>query len=282
MNQFVAELTDLADRHVSVHEDREQPASSVLESPASPPVLAFAHVGDFVKSGIHFEQWFDWLTDHEQTITQSGRLLPLIPTRGNHDLGLMFGEVFDFEPFDENYFVTDLGPLAALVTLNTEASIAGNQTGWLREQLERARPRHQWLLAQYHRPAFPAVGFPSRALSQWVPLFDEFGLDLACEGDGHVIKRTLPIRANQHDPSGVVYIGEGGLAVGQRTPKKERWFLQPPAYAGRGHHLQRITFGPNRLTCECLLVDGQVVDTWHRDANFSTVESRGGTEGSSR
>ena len=228
-------------------------------------LIAFAHVGDYVKNGLDFQHWHAWLTDHELTTTSAGRLLPLIPTRGNHDRGLLYGEVFDFGFSDDNYFVTQLSPLAALITLNTEASMAGDQAKWLRSRLATLRPAHHWLLAQYHRPAYPAVGFPSGALSQWVPLFDEFNLDLACEGDGHVIKRTVPIRDNRYDESGVVYIGEGGLAVGQRNPKLERWYLQPPGSAGRGHHIQRITFHPKRLTYECLLADGQVVDRSYRE-----------------
>jgi len=227
-------------------------------------ILAFAHVGDYVKTGVSFEDWFRWLTDHELTTTTDGRLLPLIPARGNHDRGLLYGEVFDFEPTDGNYFVSDLGSLAALITLNTEASIAGEQAVWLRRQLDSYRPKHRWLLAQYHRPAYPAVRFPSGVLAHWVPMFDEFNLDLACEGDGHVIKRTVPIRNNRRDETGVVYIGEGGLAVGQRQPKLDRWFLQPPGMADRGHHLQRITFRPDSLTYECLLANGKVVDTWQR------------------
>jgi hypothetical protein len=227
-------------------------------------ILALAHVGDYVKTGVSFEDWRRWLTDHELTTTADGRLLALVPARGNHDRGLLYGEVFDFEPTDGNYFVSDLGPLAALLTLNTEASIAGEQSVWLRRQLASYRPQHRWLLAQYHRPAYPAVRFPSGVLAHWVPMFDEFNLDMACEGDGHVIKRTVPIRNNRRDETGVVYIGEGGLAVGQRQPKLDRWFLQPPGMADRGHHLQRITFRPDSLTYECILVTGEVVDTWQR------------------
>lgn len=249
MNRFIARLSEQSNDNVD----------------ESAQLVAFAHVGDYVKNGVDFDQWFQWLTDHELTTSSDGRLLPLIPTRGNHDRGLLFGEVFDFDVEDENYFATELSPLATLLTLNTEASMAGDQAHWLRQQLAIGRPSHQWMLAQYHRPAYPAVSFPSGALAHWVPMFDEFHLDMACEGDGHVIKRTLPIRENRHDSSGVTYIGEGGLAVGQREPKIDRWFLQSPGWAGRGHHVQRITFRPYRLTYECLLVDGQVVDTWHRE-----------------
>ena len=262
MNRFIAHLSrqDLDQSGGSV----EQIARKTSDAEPSVRLLAFAHVGDYVKTGTNFEHWNEWLSDHELTTTDSGRILPIIPARGNHDRGLIYNEVFDFQPTDDNYFLTRLSPVAAMITLNTEATMAGHQAKWLRRTLSETRPSYRWLLAQYHRPAYPAVGFPSGARNQWVPLFDEFGLDMACEGDGHTIKRTLPIRSNRHDESGVVYIGEGGLAVGQRTPKHERWYLQEPGFAGKGHHIQRLTLSPTRLKYECLLVNGQVVDSWQR------------------
>ena len=101
---------------------------------------------------------------------------------------------------------------------------------------------------------------PSGAL-HWVPLFEKYNLDLACEADGHCIKRTAPIRNNQIDPSGVVYIGEGGLGVGQRTPKAERWFLQAPhGKVGSDHHVYLITATSQGLTSRVVLLDGTVFD----------------------
>lgn len=220
------------------------------------PILAFAHGGDFIVNGNDLKQWSQWMNDYCLTTTASGQLLPIIPTRGNHDHGPLFNEVFDFPVGNKNYYGLDIGPQLRWLTLNTEASVAGDQAKWLKEELVASRPKYRWIVPQYHRPAFPAVKVPSRALIHWVPLFEQYNVDLVCEGDGHNIKRTAPIRNNVIDPTGVVYIGEGGLGVGQRQPKTERWYLQSPAgKAGVGHHVQLLSFGEKSITYRVVLLD---------------------------
>ncbi|MEM6799659.1 MAG: metallophosphoesterase, partial [Planctomycetota bacterium] len=226
-----------------------------------PPVVALAHGGDFVNNGRRLPEWRQWLDDYQLTTSPAGRLLPIIPTRGNHDYGDLFNEVFDFPPGDRNYYATDLTPSVRLLTLNTETSTAGDQLAWLRGQLEAPSPTAStWLLCQYHKPAFPAVKVPSGAYANWVPLFEQHGVDVCLEADGHCIKRTPPILGNRFDPAGVVYLGEGGLGVGQRSPKTNRWYLQRPAVTGRGHHVQVLAFDGEQLTGRVLMEDGSTFD----------------------
>lgn len=242
-----------------------------------PDVMALAHGGDYIRDGRKLDQWMVWLADHELTRGADGRLLPIVPARGNHDPGPIFNELFDFPPGDTNYYGISLGPEVRLITLNTETSTAGDQQTWLAEELSQSRPTHRWLLAQYHKPAFPAVKVPSGAYASWVPLFEKHNLDLACEADGHCIKRTPPIRGSGFDPTGVVYIGEGGLGVGQRTPKAGRWFLDSPqAKVGRGHHVHLLTFTPDSLTIRVILLeDGKVFDEHTIPARSTGTQSGG-------
>ena len=207
-------------------------------------------------------QWKQWLSDYDlTTVGKENRLLPIIPTRGNHDFGIFFNEVFDFPLEHRNYYATKLSPTVTLLTLNTETSTAGDQLQWLKAQLTQpAGDQRNWLLCQYHKPAFPAVKVPSGAYANWVPLFEEHGVDLCLEADGHCIKRTPPLRDNRIDPTGIVYLGEGGLGVGQRSPKTNRWFLQPPAVTGTGHHVQLLTFRGNEMTGRVILEDGSTFD----------------------
>jgi hypothetical protein len=201
------------------------------------------------------------MTDHELTTTDKGRLLPIIPVLGNHDGGPLFNQIFDFPPRDKNYYVTSLGSQVCLISLNSNIATGGVQARWLERQLSTARPKFRWLIVQYHRPAFPAVKDPGGALKDWVPLFEQYDVDLVCEFDGHVIKRTVPIRNEKMDPTGVVYIGEGGLGVDQREPKIERWYLQAPGKAGSGHHVQLLSFYRDRLEYQAVLLGGTVFDS---------------------
>ena len=225
-------------------------------------ILAFLHGGDFIASGNEFQQWNQWARDHQLTTTELGRLLPIVPTRGNHDGGPLFAQMFDFDVDHGNYYATDLGPRLSIVTLNTEYSIAGSQKDWLETTLAKARPGHRWLIAQYHRPAFPAVKWPSGALLHWVPLFDRYAVDLVAESDGHVMKRTVPIRDGEKATEGTVYVGEGGLGVDQRSPKSKRWYLRPPGYAGQGHHVVSLTFAADSMTVRFISETGQIVDEY--------------------
>ncbi|WP_246117866.1 purple acid phosphatase family protein [Adhaeretor mobilis] len=220
------------------------------------PIIAFAHGGDYVLNGTDLPQWSQWMTDHELTTTADGLMLPIIPARGNHDHGPLFNEIFGFPPKDKDYYAIDVGPQIRWITLNSETSVAGDQSKWLDKELAASRPKYRWIVPQYHRPAFPAVKVPGRALVHWVPLFEKHDVDLVCEGDGHNIKRTPPIRNNVIDPTGVVYIGEGGLGVGQRAPKMDRWYLRPPeAKAGEGHHVQLLSFDAESITYRVVLLD---------------------------
>ena len=94
----------------------------------------------------------------------------------------------------------------------------------------------------------------------WVPLFEQFNVDLVVESDGHVIKRTVPIRNEKQDPTGIVYVGEGGLGVSQRRPHRDRWYLKAPGMASSGHHVMRVSFGKEQLDYEAILLDRKVAD----------------------
>ncbi len=242
-----------------------------------PEILALAHGGDFIVNGTNLEQWLVWLDNHELTTGSDGRLLPIVAARGNHDMGPIFNQVFVFPDGDENYYALNLNGQARLATLNTETSTAGNQRDWLESELAANRWNNRWYLCQYHKPAFPAVKVPSGALTNWVPLFEQFAIDLACEADGHVIKRTPPIKEMSVNPDGVVYIGEGGLGVGQRSPKTRRWYLQDTADAcGAAHHVHLLTFDDEQLDCRVIELGGEVFDQFTlepREAPRTTAAS---------
>lgn len=231
-----------------------------------PEILALWHGGDFVDEGGDWNDWDAWLDDHTLTITSEGRILPVIPTRGNHERsGGVYNNVFGTPGADRlhNYFTTQMGPHARLLTLDSEASMLGDQRDWLERELIDAQ-QSRWILAGYHTPAWPAVKIAGPALYHWVPLFERYRVDLVCENDGHALKRTVPILDEQQDPDGVVYVGEGGLGVKQRTPDPERWFLKEPGVTMSAHHVQVLTIEPDRLAVEAIGMDGEVLDSWER------------------
>lgn len=235
-----------------------------------PSILALVHGGDYVYDGDDFNLWNQWLADYQLTTTSAGRVLPIIPTRGNHEGdGMYFNEIFAFPGGTEgDYFRTQIGERVSFITLDTNSTMSGHQRDWLARELEKSQSS-RWLITSYHRPAFPAVKSPGEARDLWVPLFERYNVDLACESDGHAYKRTMPIRNEQHDETGVVYVGEGGLGVGQRSPK-DRWYLRSPGVAAARHHVQLLTFTADELKYEALDVDGGVFDSYTRKPRSRT------------
>ncbi len=225
-------------------------------------VLAFAHGGDFVFHGSDdLDEWNDWLFMFEDTYASDGRILPIIPTRGNHEArGVIYGEVFNQIGDKNNYFVTYLSPQVSLITLNSNIPTAGDQKIFLEEALK-ANQGKRWQLVQYHRPAYPAVKKPGAALQNWVPLFEKYKVPLVMESDGHALKRTVPIVAGKHVEGGVVYVGEGGLGVKQRT-SKDYWYLKPPGMSMAAHHVQVISFSKSKLVYKAIGLDGKVLDEY--------------------
>ena len=57
-------------------------------------LVALAHGGDYIIKGSNLEQWTDWMSAYELTIGPDGRMLPIIPARGNHDGGKIFNDLF--------------------------------------------------------------------------------------------------------------------------------------------------------------------------------------------
>ncbi len=231
----------------------------------NPSVSAFCHGGDFINRGRNWREWRLWLSHNELTTLSDGRVLPIIPTKGNHDGGPLFFEVFDLVSTSEKnrsyWHTTQLTKDVNIVTLDTNFSANGPQNEWLEQQLKMLRPQSKYLLTNYHRPLYPAVKKPTSHASVFIPTFEKYDVDLALESDGHCIKRTAPIRDGKIDPTGVVYIGEGGLGVGQRQPHRDHWYLTG-GHVGMGHHVYLLDFSSDYLKGATIMIDGKVTDSF--------------------
>ena len=226
-----------------------------------PNVLCFAHGGDFIDSGGRWSHWRLWLSQHELTTAPDGRVLPIIPTFGNHDGGRekTYFDVFGLDHQTQKVHVTHLGKDVAIVTLDTNHA-ASEQVEWLEKQLSELRPKTKWLLVQYHRPMYPAVKDPARYAPIFVPMFEKYNIDIALESDGHCMKRTVPIRNGKKDPTGIIYVGEGGLGVNQRNPDPNRWFIKEGGKTGSAHHVMQLDLSDDALRCRFVLMDGSIWD----------------------
>ncbi len=240
-----------------------------------PDILAFAHGGDYC-SRAEWRFLTDWLSDHELTITKDSRILPIVPTRGNHESAGGFDEMF-YWPGRETpyYYATELSGRVTLITLNSNISIAGDQRDWLEAELIRQRQApNKWIALQYHRPSYASVKAYQNAAQQrqhWVPLFEQHKVDLVCEADDHMLKRSAPIYQDRHDPvRGITYIGDGGLGVPQRIPDLTRWYLKSPGFATPAHHVHLIEFGRDEIHVTAIGLERQLLDQFAVKSKLGT------------
>ncbi|MFQ5802430.1 MAG: fibronectin type III domain-containing protein [Candidatus Methylomirabilales bacterium] len=217
------------------------------------------------------KRWYRWLAGWKKyMVTSDGRLIPFVVAIGNHEVQGGFNQTPDKAPYfyslfampgQRGYGVLDFGRYLSLVLLDSGHThpIDGKQTDWLRRTLaDRQDVPH--LFAVYHVPAYPSVrnfdnGVSARIREHWVPLFEQFGVDVAFEHHDHVYKRTHPIRAHKVDPRGVLYLGDGAWGAMLRRPR-DRWYL---AKTASKRHFSLVTVGQSR---SFLAIDseGQIFD----------------------
>lgn len=229
---------------------------------------------DRERKGKQIERWLTWLIAwKEDMIAPDGRVIPMIPIIGNHEVlnggygqtpkeAPYFYTLFAF-PGEQGYRVLDFGKYMTLIGLDSGHThpIAGPQTQWLNETLSQ-RKDIPYKFAIYHVAAFPSVRkwdgkIQVQIRKSWVPLFEEYNLDVAYENHDHAYKRSKPIKRNAVDPSGVIYIGDGGWAVdGPRTPK-ESWYI---AKAAASRNMNLTIVGQNSLHFIAYDEQGRVLD----------------------
>lgn len=166
------------------------------------------------------EQWNIWLDDWELTTGSDGRMTPIIPARGNHEISNDdLYKVFDVNNPEAYFAHTIGGDQLRVYTLNTEISPAGDQQAWLENDLA-AHSAVTFKAVQYHRATKPHTSSKGDRNSQyysWANAFFDNGVDLVMEGDAHMVFETWPIKPSisgpdgfvRNDLEGTVYVGSG-------------------------------------------------------------------------
>jgi hypothetical protein len=165
--------------------------------------------------------WQIWFDDWQLTTSADGRMIPIIPARGNHESSSVIYKLFD--TFDENsYYALTFGAnLIRTYTLNSEISVLGDQLTWLTNDLS-SENNVLWKTAQYHKPMRPHTARKSEGNSEydaWAQLFYDHKVRLVVDCDSHMAKTTWPIKpsfaaGNEEgfiidQNNGTVYTGEG-------------------------------------------------------------------------
>ncbi|WP_438712549.1 InlB B-repeat-containing protein [Aquimarina muelleri] len=211
-------------------------------------------------------EWIDWFNDWQLTIARDNRMFPIVAARGNHEgSNNSIYNLFDVPSSNVYYAITFGKNLVRAYTLNTEMSISGSQTTWLKNDLSGNGTNVIWKMAQYHKPMRPHVSGKREGNSQyssWARLFYDEGVKLVIECDAHTVKTTWPVRPStgsgndegfiRDDQNGTVYAGEGCWGAPLRSNNDNKTWTRN---SGVFNQFKWIFVDANKIEARTIKVD---------------------------
>ena len=256
----------------------------------NPKASLYISMGDLVDNGEQAYQWRTWL----DSIKPLSARIPLSPTLGNHEMYTLdwkmrepraYLNYFDVPnnsnaTFNRRYYSYDYGDVHYVVldTQLYESTHEDNhdthhpdlydvQVQWLRQDL--ASNTKKWTVVLMHRDPFQyafdrpdssrAVGFNEEGVL-FMPIFDEFNVDLVLSAHLHSYRNRGHVRNFDRDESGPLYIltglaGDAGRPKWRRHPLDVYVAPQPET-----NNYMTMTVTPNTLTVRSFLPDGTQLD----------------------
>jgi len=240
--------------------------------------------GDAVDTGTNQALWGGWFTAMDNIwITENGGLtIPIIPVLGNHEgMATNYFEQY-FLPGNEQWFSLDWGPDLHIIALNNYNSLSGEQLDWLKSDLA----EHEnclWKVVLFHSPPFSSGmehGSDASVRRYWVPVFDNYHVDLVISGHDHDYERTYPINYSiskeNYQPSpenGTVYIVSGGWGAPLYGVGSNWW----TAYSQSVFDFVVVNISDNgALHLQAVGTDGKTFDEYSIYKNIPAQGGQGG------
>ena len=261
--------------------------SSALRNPRT---ALYISMGDLVDNGEQAYQWRTWLN----SIKPLSANVPLATTLGNHEMYTLdwkmrepyaYLNYFAVPPngneiFNRRYYSYDFGDVHYIVldTMLYESNHEDNhdthhpdlydvQVQWLRQDL--TANTKKWTVILMHRDPFQyafdrpgasrAIGFDDEGVL-FMPIFDEFNVDLVLSAHLHSYRNRGHVRNFDRDLSGPLYILTG-IAGDARRPKWKEHPLDVYVAPDRDkNNYMTMTVTPNKLIVKAFLPDGTQLD----------------------
>lgn len=165
--------------------------------------------GDIVADGGNAGQWDNWFSQGAPLL-QSNLVFHSL---GNHDAKSVptYQNIFELPKSSTNtnlYYSFTYGD-AVFICLNSEKPGDAAQAQWLVETLKSNKDK-TWKVVFFHRPFFTIgnhAGEMNSYVSTWWKAFDDYGVDLICNGHDHMYERTKPINRSVNTSSPVSTYG---------------------------------------------------------------------------
>ncbi len=226
------------------------------------PESAFClSVGDLVNTGLHRDDW-DALLGYSGGIF---REKPLMAVPGNHDSqdGLGAGMYREMLSYPDNG--PDGQPSGLTYTFRYEQALflmidvvsfpVAQQTDWIAAQL--ADTDALWKFVVFHFPPYTLEEPYPDIVAEWVPLFDQYQVDMVLNGHFHYYLRTKPMLGGRPVDRGTTYV----MSVGTRGKNEDS---APEPYAEQvfkaGYLYQYVQLDGRKLSFECRDATGNIRD----------------------
>jgi predicted phosphodiesterase len=172
----------------------------------SDPEIVF-HTGDIVGYGRDYQTWGPEFFDPAGTLMMNA---PFVPVLGNHEYGgsgpVWFFYFFD-RPSNAGWFAMTCGNTRFIGLDSNDAFSPGSlQHDWLLAELTSQEYQDAtWHIVIFHHPPFTCTrghGDDMAVQAYLVPLFEQYGVDIAFQGHSHAYERYLH--------NGIHYVVTGG------------------------------------------------------------------------
>lgn len=230
-----------------------------------PDAAFYSIAGDLVSNGLHRDEWDDLFEFTKNGICQK----PLMSVPGNHDnrLGLgakMYRGMFSYPlngpegvEKEQTYSFTYKNTLFLMIDATSPVDA---QTDWIENQLKNTNAT--WKIAVFHFPPYNWEEPYPDIQQAWVPLFDQYHVDLVFSGHIHYYMRSKPMKAGQVVNSykdGTVYIISIAIPSHHDNMTDEPYAV---VRKSEGQFYQDLHIDGNKLTYHALSSNNHVVDSF--------------------
>ena len=168
------------------------------------------------------------------------------------------------EKYKSNYTVDFSDYMSVVILDSNHTQTVASQTSWLAGQLEE-RQSIPALFVCYHRPTYGTKVKQDDlgVRTEWVPLFEQFGVDAVFENDHHTYKRTHPLlKGNVVKEGGVLFLGDGAWGVKTRKIPESTNDLPYMASAQDKRHLIVVEVRGSEIKYTAKQANGTVIDEY--------------------
>jgi Purple acid Phosphatase, N-terminal domain/Calcineurin-like phosphoesterase len=234
----------------------------------SPDLILFS--GDAVTIGITQFEWEEFLARGEPLFAR----VPVILAHGNHEVNSVNYFAQFAMPGDQENFSFDFGHAHLTVANDTPTDIAaiqGSTREWLASDFEASKGA-RWRMLMNHQAFFSSATAHGSSLTlqqAWMPLVDQYRLDLVLNGHDHEYEISKPIAGGVPQASNTnatVYVVGGGAGA----ELYDIGSAPHTAYAEKTHSAAVIRVTRNTLELDPFRQDGSAISV--PEARFSKTK----------